>query len=81
MMLGGSISVQTPDKQIKLNIKEATPNGKIFRVPKLGYPEIGKPDKRGPLYIKLNASIPENLTPEQKELIQKAFPQHAKAEG
>lgn len=81
MMLGGSISVQTPDKQIKLNIKEATPNGKIFRVPKLGYPEFGKPENRGSLYIKLNASIPEHLTPEQKELIEKAFPQHVKAEG
>lgn len=81
MMLGGSISVQTPDKQIKLNVKEATPNGKIFRVPNLGYPEFGKPEKRGSLYIKLNASIPEHLTDEQKELIEKAFPRYARAEG
>lgn len=81
MMLGGAISVQTPDKQIKLNVKEATPNGKVFRVPKLGYPEFGKPDQRGSLYIKLNAQIPEYLTPQQKELIEKAFPQQAAAEG
>lgn len=80
LMLGGTISVQTPDKQIKLNVKEATQNGKVFRVPKLGYPEFGKPSKRGPLYIRLNAAIPEYLTPEQKELIRQAFLQEIKPE-
>lgn len=77
LMLGGSISVQTPDKQIRLSVKEATPNGKVFRIPKLGYPAFGKPDTRGPLYVRLNAEIPDYLTPEQKKLLEQAFPQRA----
>lgn len=74
LMLGDSIEVQTPEKQIKLNISEGTQSGKVYRIPGMGFPEFKKPDEKGPLYVRLNAHIPERLTPEQKELIRQAFP-------
>ena len=74
LMLGGSISVNTPDKQIRLNLAEGTPNGKVYRIPDMGFPEFRKPESRGPLYVRVVAEIPQYLTPEQKELIRQAFP-------
>lgn len=74
LMLGGSISVNTPEKQIRLNLAEGTPNGKVFRIPDMGFPEFRKPETKGPLYVRVTADIPQYLTPEQKELIRQAFP-------
>lgn len=74
LMLGGSVAVQTPEKQLKLNITEGTPGGKVFRIPGMGFPKFGKPEEKGPLYIRIQPQIPEQLTPEQKDLIRQAFP-------
>ncbi|AXJ00800.1 curved DNA-binding protein [Cyclonatronum proteinivorum] len=74
MLLGGSITVQTPEKQLRLNLTESTPNGKVFRIPNMGFPEFRKPENKGPLYVRMQAEIPQYLTPEQKELIRQAFP-------
>ncbi len=73
LMLGGQIPVQTPDKQIRLTIAEGTQNGKVFRIPGMGFPEFRKPENRGPLYVKVSAAIPQNLTETQKKLISEAF--------
>lgn len=74
MMLGGSINVNTPGKQIRLNLEEATPNGKLYRIPGMGFPEFRKPEARGPLYVRIQADIPQYLTAEQKALLRQAFP-------
>lgn len=70
-MLGGDITVQTLEGKVKLNIPPETPNGKIFRLKGRGVPEFKKPANRGDYFIKMELSLPENLSTKEKELIQK----------
>ncbi|MCH8557197.1 MAG: J domain-containing protein [Balneolia bacterium] len=74
LMIGGPVTIQTPEKQVKLNIQEGTPAGKVFRIPGMGFPKFGKADEKGPLYVRIQPQIPSHLTLEQKELLKQAFP-------
>lgn len=74
LMIGGPVAIQTPVKQVKLNIQEGTPAGKVFKIPGMGFPKFGKADEKGPLYVRVQPQIPSHLTPEQKELLKQAFP-------
>jgi len=70
-LLGDTIEVQTPDGTT-LNLKlPAGINAKAkMRIPKKGIPHM-KGNGCGDLFVVINISMPKELTPEQKELIQK----------
>ena len=66
-LLGGETQVSTVDKTVNLTIPAETDSGKIFRLRGLGMPKLGKPSKRGDLYVTIQIQLPKNLTEEQKQ--------------
>lgn len=67
-VLGGTIKVPALDEQFNIRIPPETQQGKTLRLSGRGLPNFKNPSKRGNLYVKLNAKIPENLTEEEKKL-------------
>ena len=68
-VLGGELTIPTPDGRVKLKIPPGTQNGRKFRIPGRGLTE--KSGGRGDFYAVIEILIPESLTPEQKELWEK----------
>ena len=66
-LLGGETQVSTFDKTVKLTIPPETDSGKTFRLRGLGMPLLGKPSKRGDLYVTVEIKLPKNLSEEQKQ--------------
>lgn len=65
-VLGGELTIPTPDGRAKLKIPAGTKNGRQFRIPGCGLP--GKNGDRGDFYAVVEIEIPDSLTPEQKAL-------------
>ncbi|MCZ7603919.1 MAG: DnaJ C-terminal domain-containing protein [Melioribacteraceae bacterium] len=69
-ILGGEKTITTIDgKKINIKIKEGSDSGKLLRVP--GHGMINSSGDRGDLYIRLNISVPKNLSKSEKEKINK----------
>jgi curved DNA-binding protein len=68
-VLGGELTIPTPEGLAKLKIPAGTQNGKKFRIPGRGLPE--RDGGRGDYYAVVEISIPETITPEQKALWEK----------
>jgi curved DNA-binding protein len=66
-LLGGETQVSTIDKTVNLTIPPETDSGKTFRLRGLGMPKLGKPSKRGDLYVTVEIKLPKNLSEEQKQ--------------
>ena len=72
-MLGTKIAINTLDgKSLKATVSPGTQPGTYIRLPNEGFPII-KTKTRGHMFIRIDISIPSNLTQEQKELIAKNF--------
>jgi curved DNA-binding protein len=69
-LLGGETSVKTIDREVKLTIPPETENGKVFRLKGLGMPKLRNPDQRGDLFATVRVHLPQNLSQEEKSLIQ-----------
>ena len=69
-VLGGETYIPTLSGKIKLNIPAGTSGGKLFRLKDLGMPEINN-GKKGDFYVKINVSVPEDLSEKEKELFTK----------
>ncbi len=70
-LLGGEAQVNTLSGQIKLRIPEGTQSGKTLRLRGKGMPLYGKADQHGDLYVKIEVTLPDTLTTEEKVLFQK----------
>jgi len=70
-ILGGEVKVRTLKSDMKMKIPAGTDGGKTFRLKGMGMPIHEKPSVFGDLYVKVYITVPKNLTPEQKELVQK----------
>ena len=69
--LGTEIEVPTIDGgKSKVKIPAGTQSGKQFRLKSKGMPVI-RSDEYGDLYLETNVIIPESLSKEQKELLEK----------
>jgi DnaJ-class molecular chaperone len=67
-VLGGEADVQTmAGKPARLRIPPLTQNGQVFRLKGYGMPATGKPDERGDLYARVEATLPTQLTSEERE--------------
>lgn len=69
MLLGGSASVSSIDRQVMLTIPAETENGRVFRLSGLGMPQLKSPDRRGDLYATVEVELPKNLNDKEKELL------------
>jgi hypothetical protein len=70
-LLGGQVEVSSLDRSVKLTIPPETTAGQIFRLRGLGMPQLGQCDQRGDLYATIEVQLPQGLSPEEKELLQK----------
>lgn len=70
-LLGGKVPVNTMEKSIYINIPAESQNGKVMRLKGMGMPVFGKPGTRGDLYVKINVSLPKNLSDEERKLLEK----------
>lgn len=68
-ILGSRVRVRTPSgKKVTVKIAPGTDPEKQLRVPKMGFQG---PEGTGDLFIKLHVTVPKNLTPEQREQMEK----------
>lgn len=67
-VLGGDITVDTFEGQVKLNVKEETQNGTKIKLKGKGFPVYKKDGQFGDLYITYNLVVPTNLSPKEKDL-------------
>lgn len=67
-VLGGEVTIQTLDGQVKLKVKPETQNGTKVRLKGKGFPVYKKEGQLGDLYVSFNVKVPTNLTEAQKEL-------------
>ena len=69
--LGAEVSVPTLiDGRVKVRVPPGTQGGQLLRLSGLGMPRLrGK--GRGDLYLRVRISVPKNLSPEERELIEK----------
>jgi curved DNA-binding protein len=81
MVLGGEIEVPTMAGNVVLTIPAGTQSGRTFRLRGRGMPKLRQPDQQGNLYAKVEAQLPVNLTPRQRELFEELQQTEAKGEG
>lgn len=67
-VLGGTIEAPTVEGDIKLKIRAGTPSGTMMRLRGKGAPHV-RGRGRGDEYVRINVDVPENLTREQKRII------------
>ncbi len=68
--LGGDVPVPTLEAETSLKIPAGTPSGKIFKIKEQGLPVLGRGQHRGEQYVRVEIEVPDDLTPEQKKLLQ-----------
>jgi curved DNA-binding protein len=68
-MLGGKIEIAGLDKNVNLSIPPETANDKQFRLKGMGMPKLRKPEERGDLYARVNVTLPQDLSKEEKDLL------------
>lgn len=69
-MLGGDAEVPTLGRPLKLKIPAGTQSGRKFRLGGKGMPQLKQQDKFGDLYARILITVPENLTEEQRALVE-----------
>ena len=67
-VLGGKLQVHIMDKTLNINIPAGTDSGKVFRLKAAGMPLYDTPEQRGDAYVKVNISVPKDLTEQELEL-------------
>jgi curved DNA-binding protein len=73
-LLGGEIEVPTLGRPVKLKIPPGTQSGRKFRLSGKGMPVMRKPEQYGDLYARILITVPDNLTPQQRELVENCGP-------
>ncbi len=69
-LLGGKVEVPTVDGRAKINITPGTPAGKVIRLAGKGIPNVNGYGVGDELLV-VNVVIPQKLTSEEKELLEK----------
>jgi curved DNA-binding protein len=70
MLLGGEAHVPTlKGKEVILKIPPETANGRQFRLSGQGMPRMDDLERKGDLYARVNAMLPQNLNEKEKSLV------------
>ncbi|NLF26211.1 MAG: molecular chaperone DnaJ [Deltaproteobacteria bacterium] len=69
-VLGAEINVPTLEGEMKLKVPPGTPSGRIFRLKNRGIQILGT-NRRGDQHVRVFIKIPEKLSPEHRELLEK----------
>ena len=70
-ILGTEVDVETLTRKLKLTVPPASQNGKRIRLSGQGMPKLGTPNVKGDLFVVLRPTLPDNLTEEQIDMIEK----------
>lgn len=70
-LLGGTASVDTLARPVKLKVPSGTQSGRLFRVAGKGMPKLRQADAHGDLYARALIKIPAQLNDEQRQLVEK----------
>lgn len=70
-LLGGEVKVPTLAGSVVLTIPEGTQPDQVFRLAGKGMPHLKSPSSFGHLYARIKVNLPRNLTPAQRDLVQK----------
>ncbi|MBZ0280026.1 MAG: J domain-containing protein [Anaerolineae bacterium] len=70
-LLGGEAEVPTMERPVKLRIPAGTQSGRRFRLTGKGMPLVKKQGEFGDLFARVLITVPENLTAEQRTLVEK----------
>ncbi len=69
-VMGTSVEIPTIDGKAKIKVEPGTHSGKVLRLKGKGLPDVNSYNK-GDLLVNINVWTPQNLTPEEKKLIEK----------
>jgi curved DNA-binding protein len=69
-MLGGEVEVPTLNRPVKLRVPSGTQSGRRFRLSGKGMPVLRHPDKYGDLFARVLITVPDKLSPTQRELVE-----------
>ncbi len=69
-VLGGQAKVATLKGDVLLSIPPETQSGKTFRLAGQGMPLLKKPKQFGNLFAKVNITVPDSITAEEKKLFE-----------
>jgi len=69
-VLGGEVQVPTMTSRVMLKVPPLTQNGRNIRLSGLGMPRLGGNGK-GALYARVKVALPQELSPEERELFEK----------
>ncbi|MFN8625499.1 MAG: molecular chaperone DnaJ [Candidatus Binatia bacterium] len=67
--LGGTISVPTPDGQVRVRVPAASQSGKLLRIRRHGVPAV-KGGSRGDFYVRLMVQVPSDSSETIRQAIQ-----------
>ena len=70
-LLGGKVEVAAPGGTLRVTLPAGTQPGAKIRLKGRGMPRY-KAEGRGDLYVVIRVALPQNLTPEEREHLQKA---------
>jgi molecular chaperone DnaJ len=70
-VLGTNVEVPTIDGKAKIKVPAGTQSGKIFRLKGKGFPAFQQGYDRGDELVEVNVWSPQNLTNEEKDLLEK----------
>jgi DnaJ-class molecular chaperone len=69
LVLGGEVTVPTVKGSVAMRVPAGSQNGRTLRLGGQGMPQL-RGEKRGDLYVKLNAVLPTTLNDQQRDLFQ-----------
>ena len=70
LILGGEAQVKTLGGQVSMKVPPETQPGRIIRLREQGMPSLRDPQLHGDLYVKVQARLPQHLSPEEKRLFE-----------
>lgn len=70
-ILGASIKCPVVDGEVTIKIPKGTQPGQVMKLKGKGAPRLGDADRRGDHFVTINVNIPESLSKEEKELVEK----------
>ena len=70
-VFGTQVEIPTIDGKAKIKIPQGTQGGKIFRLKGKGFPEVNNNYEKGDQLIHVNVWIPQNLTTDEKAMVEK----------
>ncbi|MEF8847303.1 MAG: DnaJ C-terminal domain-containing protein, partial [Candidatus Paceibacterota bacterium] len=69
-LLGDEIEISTLEGSVELNVPQGSEHGDNLKIKGEGIPKFSG-FGRGNLYVELKVNVPNNLTSEQKQLVEK----------